>query len=40
MKFVIEAYPDVDMSNMSYFLFDFDSDLFEALQETITDIKI
>ena len=40
MKFVIEAYPNVDMSNMSYFLFEFDSDLFEALQETISDIKI
>ena len=40
MRFVIEAYPDVDMTNMSYFMIDFDLDFFEALQETITEIKI
>jgi hypothetical protein len=40
MRFVIEAYPDIDMTNMSYFMLDFDLEFFEALQETITEIKI
>lgn len=40
MRFVIEAYPNVDMTNMSYFMLEFDLDFFEALQETITEIKI
>ena len=40
MKFVIEAYPNVDMVYMSYFAIDFDADFFEAIQETMSDIKI
>lgn len=40
MKIVIEAYPNVDMVYMSYFAIEFDADFFEAIQETMSDIKI